>query len=212
MGSFNKGMYISSTRSEETIFGSIFPLINTDYKGENILSISKETSQELRKADDPIEFELKNKYNAKLLNVKRYIVSDIDTFENSTSIHKLDQDEVKAIYPRFKNDDIKRLCEGERIWGIKNNNEIVCVAIITRDNDTFSEISIMTKGSYRRKGFGEILLSEITKHILDMNKLMIYVCEEDNIPSIKLIESNGEYLVRNEKLIICQRNPTTAST
>jgi len=211
-GLFRGNIYLSDSRSEETIFGSSFPVIKTRFKNEEIFSISENASLNLSIDGSPIESELSRCCDAKLLPVKRYIVNNIHSLSKSELPIILNFNQAKAIYPRFSDWLIKDYCNEKRFFGIMENDETVGAAIITRDNKLFSEISIMIKSRFQGKGLGKKLLFGMIAHIIENDKPLVYVCEKDNIPSRKIIESIKDYVVCDEELIMSRRNPTIAST
>jgi hypothetical protein len=211
-GLFRDNIYLSDSRNEETIFGSSFPLIKTRFKNEDIFSISKNASLNLSINHSPIEYELSRCCDAKLLSVKRYIINNVRPFSKSEFPIRLNYDQAKDIYPRFPDNLIKDYCNENRFFGIMENDEIAGAAIITRDNEVFSEISIMIKKIFQGKGLGKKLLFGMIMHTIENGKLLVYVCEKDNIPSRKIIESSGDLIVCDEEIIMSRRNPTIAST
>ena len=126
------------------------------------------------------------------------------SLNNPQYIVKPNIEDVVLFYPEISIKTINKYLIADRIWGIYNKNDLAGISIITRDEDLFCEVSIKIKKEFRKMGFGKKLLSSIASRVNKMNKLLIYVCDINNISSIKLIESIGYTWKLSEKIVYHQ--------
>ncbi len=81
---------------------------------------------------------------------------------------------------------------------IRENGQIVCFAAVNDilENDTtggldWIELNVECGEAWRKKGYGAACVTALTRHYLQMGKGVKYLCDEDNLPSIRTAEKVG---------------------
>ncbi len=81
---------------------------------------------------------------------------------------------------------------------IRENGQIVCFAAVNDilENDTtggldWIELNVECGEAWRKKGYGAACVAALTRHYLQMGKGVKYLCDEDNLPSIRTAEKVG---------------------
>ncbi|MBQ8643032.1 MAG: GNAT family N-acetyltransferase [Clostridia bacterium] len=81
---------------------------------------------------------------------------------------------------------------------IRDNGKIVCFAAVNDmiENDTTAgldwiELNVECAEEYRCRGYGAACVSALTRYYLEKGKGVKYLCDEDNLPSIRTAERVG---------------------
>ncbi len=81
---------------------------------------------------------------------------------------------------------------------MRQDGQIVCFAAVNDiiENDTtggldWIEINVECGEHYRQKGYGASCVAALTRYYLERGKGVKYLCDEDNLPSIRTAEKTG---------------------
>ncbi len=191
---YYKTVFQSEHRRFTNIFGARFPIIRGTIRDQNCYSIplsSPETRPEFDfSIDIPQQIEhIFTNETPRVLNVYRFIVRQLKT-------HTPDRpdipsaSEIAEIYPRFAPDTVIEYISGNRFACVREGSggPIAGISIITRRNSQFSELSIAVLPRFRNQGFGSELLKRVVHQEIHAGRMVVYVTETTNYPSIRLIE------------------------
>ena len=105
--------------------------------------------------------------------------------------------EDKEKYIRKK----ENILQEKRQFFILNDDNIAATAFISEVYSSGCNIVVYTLPNYRKKGYGKEVVKACINWCQQNNLLPIYLVEEDNINSIKLVESLGLELKSHEWII-----------
>lgn len=98
--------------------------------------------------------------------------------------------------------------EGIEAFGIIENGKVVSAAA-TNPNEQdetnpyfgYTEIGVETLENYKGRGYASMCLASLTAHLQNLGKRPIYVCPENNLPSLRTAEKAG--LLKDGAMYFC---------
>ena len=91
------------------------------------------------------------------------------------------------------------------MYCITDNNRIVGCSYYKPNKDTFANtcsMQVFTRPEYRGNGYGKMTASAATQTVVTENRLALWACQVENIPSRKIAESLGYMLLGGELRIV----------
>lgn len=113
-------------------------------------------------------------------------------------------DQVETIYrgdERFILDDNF----DSTMYCITDNNQMVGCSYYKPNKGTFANtcsMQVFTRPKYRENGYGKMTASAATQAVVEKNRLALWSCQVENIPSRKIAESLGYILLGGELRIV----------
>lgn len=142
----------------------------------------------------------------RLRKMRRYSIKDSNIVYTSKAdiltediIRKVNFKEIedKEKYITRKQD----ILEEKRQFGVLKDNNIASTAFISDIYCGGCNIVVYTSPNYRKEGYGKEVVKACINWCQQNNLLPIYLVEEDNVSSIKLVESLGLELKSHEWII-----------
>ena len=91
------------------------------------------------------------------------------------------------------------------MYCITNNNRMVGCSYYKPNQGIFSNtcsMQVFTRPEYRGNGYGKMTASAATQAVVKENRLALWVCQVENIPSRKIAETLGYVLLGGELCIV----------
>lgn len=188
-----------------------YPVIVSDYK--NLRCSSSEEYYEICNKNfdgtldsmEKILLEMnKEKKQYKIRKMRRYIVtekkeilidSEIVTKELLLSLEIIKNNLEEVLILK------KNRIEDKRWFMLFENNNMASRGYISEIYSNGCNIVVFTNNEFRAKGYGKEVVKKCINWSLNKKLIPIYLVEESNIASIKLIESLGGILMTNEWII-----------
>ncbi|GAB6091709.1 GNAT family N-acetyltransferase [Spirochaeta dissipatitropha] len=189
----NQKIYESQERNAANIFETRFPIIETEFNQQIILSIPTHEIRKDLNFINPIRNAKKIEQlflgsPLRILEVYRYIITNPIVSNEKESLYPTHQD-VSNYYPKFNSNQITEYLDEKRILCVKDDSdEIVGMCIVTRRRITFSELSIHIKPENQKKGSGFRLLKMAVNHELNLGRFVVLVTERKNHSANSLIQ------------------------
>ena len=131
-------------------------------------------------------------------------------------VHTLDYACVKDTFISQNIDQIEKICRGDErfilddnfddtMYCITDDNRMVACSYYKPNSGVFANtcsMEVFVRPEYRGKGYGKSTASAATQIIVDDNKLALWVCQVENIPSRKIAESLGYVFLGGELCIV----------
>jgi GNAT superfamily N-acetyltransferase len=203
----HQNIYESEERNTINIFGTRFPIIETECNQQKYLSIpTKETRKDFNfihpiRNVQTIEQLLKSPA-LRILEVFRYIITfPIDPCEKEFLYPT--QQEVLHYYPKFHSPQITEYLNEKRILCIRDDSgEIADMSIATRRKSAFSELSIHIKPKFQKRGLGYKLLNMMVNQELNLDRIIILVTERNNHSANSVIQRLDPERTFTERIVI----------
>ncbi|MBR2293801.1 MAG: GNAT family N-acetyltransferase [Clostridia bacterium] len=131
-------------------------------------------------------------------------------------VHMLDYVCIKDSFnPQFT-DQVEKICRGDErfilddgfddtMYCITANRRMVSCSYYKTNNGRFENtcsMQVFSRPQFRGKGYAKITASAATQAIVQKNKLALWACQVENIPSRKIAESLGYKLIGGELRIV----------
>ena len=131
-------------------------------------------------------------------------------------VHTLDYACVKDTFIPQSTDQIEKICREDERFILDENFDSTMYCIIDSKRmascsyykpnggafENTCSMQVFTRPEYRGKGYGKLTASAATQTIVDDNKLALWVCQVENIPSRKIAESLGYVFLGGQLRIV----------
>ena len=131
-------------------------------------------------------------------------------------VHTLDYICTKDTFIPQSSKKVEPICHGDErfildnkfnptMYCITDNKRIISCSFYKPNQGNFANtcsIQVFSRPEYRVNGYGIITASAATQAVLKENKLALWVCQVENIPSRKIAESLGYVLLGGELRIV----------
>ena len=131
-------------------------------------------------------------------------------------VHMLDYVCTKDTFIPHTADQIERICRGDErfilddsfdntMFCITDNSRMISCSYYKPNKGVFQNtcsMQVFTRPEYRGNRYGKMTASAATKAVVKENRLALWVCQVENIPSRKIAESLGYVLLGGELRIV----------
>ena len=131
-------------------------------------------------------------------------------------VHTLDYICAKDAFVSQISDQVELICRGDErfilddsfdstMYCITNNNRMAACSYYKPNQGIFANtcsMQVFTRPECRGKGFGKMTASASTQAVIKENRLALWVCQVENIPSRKIAESLGYVLLGGELRVV----------
>lgn len=131
-------------------------------------------------------------------------------------VHTLDYVCIKDTFVPQSTEQVKTICRGDERFILDGNfdNTMYCITDSKRiiscsyykpNKSKFENtcsMQVFSRPEHRENGYGKMTASAATQAVLKENKLALWVCQVENIPSRRIAESLGYVLLGGELRIV----------
>lgn len=131
-------------------------------------------------------------------------------------VHMLDYVCIKNSFIPQPTDQVKKICRGDErfilddafddtMYCITDNRRIVSCSYYKPNSGKFENtcsMQVFSRPQFRRKGYAKMTASAATQSVIHKNRLALWSCQVENIPSRKIAESLGYMLIGGELRIV----------
>ena len=131
-------------------------------------------------------------------------------------VHTLDLICIKDCFIPQNTHNVEKICRGDErfilnddfdstMYSIIDNKSILSCSYYKPNQGVFENtcsIQIFSRPKYRGKGYGKSTASATTQGVINDNKLALWVCQVENVPSLKIAEALGYILLGGELRIV----------
>ena len=131
-------------------------------------------------------------------------------------VHTLDYICVKDTFVPQRTDQVETILRGDKrfilddnfdstMYCITDNKRMVSCSYYKPNRRMFENtcsMQVFTRREHRGKGYGKMTASAATQAVVKENRLALWVCQAENIPSRKIAESLGYMLLGGELRIV----------
>ncbi|MBS4538917.1 GNAT family N-acetyltransferase [Clostridium sp. D2Q-11] len=212
---FNKDKRIFKSKYRDLALNNkyFYPIIQTKYFGQPILSVSPKyynelidiSNDEISSLDDILKKFLINNPSYKKRKMHRYVYPSNNN--RSTISQRMTSQDVDRLefcenfnfeeYKRRK----KKIFEEGRQFIVEESNKIASIGFISEIRAGAGNIVVMTMDCYRGKGYGKEVVKGCINWCIEKEILPIYLVEEHNYISQKIPESLGFDKISDEIII-----------
>lgn len=190
-------IYVADHRNMINPFNICFPFSILENENKTIISVNSSENADIIKKQmitsiQSIENKLLSMFkNSKILRVKQYISSEslISTplYINLVPLSDFQIQKINEI-SSVSLDTLKNLNSERKVFALLEDDVPLAYSLITRSSSKWAEISLSTNKLFRSKSLGTQIAQQTLCYIHLTGKNMIYTCETQNIPSIKIAE------------------------
>ena len=131
-------------------------------------------------------------------------------------VHMLDYVCVKDTFIPESSERIEKICRGDErfilddhfdniMYCITDNHRIASCSYYKPNHGVFENtcsLQVFSRPEYRGNGYGKKTASAATQAVIEKNRLALWACQVENIPSRKIAESLGYILLGGELRIV----------